>query len=83
MTGQTYMLSHDEELWPKELPQTVETLIGEKKDPLADRFQVAQGISTMPHMAHYKPRDKTRVVTFRVPHNAAVQIYDYKHKKSR
>lgn len=28
-------------------------------------------------------RDKTRVVTFRVPHNAAVQIYDYKQKKAR
>jgi len=30
-----------------------------------------------------KPRDKTRVVTYRVPHNAAVQIYDYKDKKAR
>jgi major vault protein len=30
-----------------------------------------------------KPRDKTRVITFRVPHNAAVQIYDYKEKKAR
>lgn len=28
-------------------------------------------------------RDKTKVVTFRVPHNAAVQIYDYKQKKAR
>jgi len=28
-------------------------------------------------------RDKTRVVTFRAPHNSAVQIYDYKEKKSR
>ncbi len=28
-------------------------------------------------------RDKTRVVSFRVPHNAAVQIYDYKEKKAR
>ncbi len=30
-----------------------------------------------------KSRDKTRVVSYRVPHNAAVQIYDYKAKKSR
>jgi len=29
------------------------------------------------------PRDKTRVVTLRVPHNAAVQVYDYKEKRSR
>eukprot|EP01114_Cavostelium_apophysatum_P021311 TRINITY_DN73_c0_g1_i2.p1 TRINITY_DN73_c0_g1~~TRINITY_DN73_c0_g1_i2.p1 ORF type:complete len:827 (-),score=304.70 TRINITY_DN73_c0_g1_i2:101-2581(-) len=28
-------------------------------------------------------RDKTRVVTYRAPHNSAVQIYDYKDKKSR
>ncbi len=28
-------------------------------------------------------REKTRVVTYRAPHNSAVQIYDYKEKKSR
>jgi len=31
----------------------------------------------------YKERDKTRVVSYRAPHNSAVQIYDYKEKKSR
>ena len=28
-------------------------------------------------------RNKTSVVTYRVPHNACVQIYDYKEKKAR
>jgi len=28
-------------------------------------------------------RDRTRLVTYRAPHNSAVQIYDYKDKKSR
>jgi len=28
-------------------------------------------------------RDKSRIVTFRAPHNSAVQIYDYKEKKAR
>jgi len=28
-------------------------------------------------------RDKTRVVTFKAPHNTCVQIYDYKDKKAR
>jgi len=28
-------------------------------------------------------RDKTRVVTLRAAHNSAVQVYDYKEKKSR
>jgi major vault protein len=28
-------------------------------------------------------RDRTRVVRYRVPHNAAVQVYDYRQKRSR
>ena len=28
-------------------------------------------------------RDRTRVVTYRAPHNSAVQLYDYKSKQSR
>lgn len=35
--GQTYMLTHDEELWEKDLPPTVEQLLTGGKDPLADR----------------------------------------------
>lgn len=75
ITGETYMLNQDEELWSKELPPAVEALIGAAKDPLADRSDRRPG--------EVKARDKTRVITFRVPHNAAVQIYDYKEKKAR
>uniref|UniRef100_A0A0B7A6U1 Major vault protein n=3 Tax=Arion vulgaris TaxID=1028688 RepID=A0A0B7A6U1_9EUPU len=74
--GETYMLNHDEELWPKELPPTVETLLS--IDHLAERSD-RKVDSTKPD----KARDKTKVVAFRVPHNAAVQIYDYKEKKAR
>lgn len=28
-------------------------------------------------------RNKTRVVSYRVPHNAAVQVYDYREKRAR
>ena len=35
--GTTYMLTHDEELWAKELPPGVEELRSAGKDPLADR----------------------------------------------
>lgn len=70
------MLNHDEELWSKELPPAVELLITASKDPLADRGD--RRATDAP-----KARDKTRVITFRVPHNAAVQIYDYKEKKAR
>ncbi|XP_038074409.1 major vault protein-like [Patiria miniata] len=78
ITGVTYMLSQDEELWQKELPPAVETLLISMKDPLADRGERGGSGSQKD-----KPREKTRVVTFRVPHNAAVQIYDYKEKKAR
>uniref|UniRef100_A0A0B7A640 Major vault protein n=1 Tax=Arion vulgaris TaxID=1028688 RepID=A0A0B7A640_9EUPU len=77
VTGFTYMIKEDEELWEKMLPETVEALITSEKDPLFERgvHKVNTSIS--------KPRDKTRIVTLRVPHNAAVQIYDYKEKRAR
>jgi major vault protein len=62
--GASYMLQPNEELWEKELPDTVETLLATAN-------------------AATEARDKTRVVSLRVPHNAAVQIYDYKEKCSR
>lgn len=76
--GQTYMLNQDEELWAKELPPVVEDLLLQGKDPASDRSDRKGGSGSSS-----KTRDKTRVVGFRVPHNAAVQIYDYKEKKAR
>uniref|UniRef100_A0A668U7Q4 Major vault protein n=1 Tax=Oreochromis aureus TaxID=47969 RepID=A0A668U7Q4_OREAU len=74
--GHTYMLTQDEELWEKDLPPNVEALLGARLDPLADRSDRGQ-------QAPAAPREKTRVVSFRVPHNAAVQVYDYREKKAR
>ncbi|KAM4717537.1 major vault protein [Anableps anableps] len=74
--GHTYMLNQDEELWEKELPPNVEALLVSRLDPLADR-------SRRHGAEDGRPRDKTRVVTFRVPHNAVVQVYDYREKKAR
>lgn len=77
VTGETYMLNQDEELWEKDLPPGVEHLLSLERDPLADRnLRAKDGQAT-------RTRDKTRVINFRVPHNAAVQIYDYKEKKAR
>jgi len=76
VVGMTYMLNQDEELWAKELPPVVEDLLAQGKDPIADRSdRKSGGVS--------KARDKTKVIVYRVPHNAAVQIYDYKDKKAR
>jgi len=77
VTGETYMLNQDEELWEKELPPAVESLLALEKDPLADRGFRGKD------QPQGKSRDKTKVVNLRVPHNAAVQIYDYKEKKAR
>jgi major vault protein len=74
--GETYMLTHDEELWEKQLPQDIERLL--VKDALADR-----NVRSDAGKDATKTRNKYSVVTYRVSHNSAVQIYDYKEKKSR
>ena len=83
VTGETYMLNQDEELWEKDLPPGVESLLALEKDPLADRGDYLRVGKEPPQLHGKQARDKTKVVTFRVPHNAAVQIYDYKEKKAR
>eukprot|EP01110_Echinostelium_bisporum_P011759 TRINITY_DN57_c0_g1_i2.p1 TRINITY_DN57_c0_g1~~TRINITY_DN57_c0_g1_i2.p1 ORF type:complete len:845 (-),score=482.36 TRINITY_DN57_c0_g1_i2:190-2691(-) len=67
--AQAYLLKPNEELWAKDLPKAVEELL------IKERTET-ESVST-------EGRDKTRVVTYRAPHNSAVQIYDYKNKKSR
>jgi major vault protein len=69
MIGKSYLLRPNEELWEKELPQVVEDLLS--------------AASGLPQQRGKSSRDKTRVVTYRAPHNSAVQIYDFKEKKSR
>lgn len=72
------MLTEDEVLWEKELPPGVEELLNKGQDPLADRGK--EVTAALPPSA---PRNKTRVVSYRVPHNAAVQVYDYREKRAR
>ncbi|TFJ96179.1 barH-like 1 homeobox protein [Platysternon megacephalum] len=75
--GHTYMLTEDEELWEKELPPNVEALLSSGRDPVADRS------GGPPQGGEGPPRDKMRVVSYRVPHNAAVQVYDYRERQPR
>lgn len=74
VTSESYMLKPNEELWQKELPEIVEQLLA--RETTRDRKEQAAATAV-------QQRDKTRVVTFRTPHNSAVQIYDYKSKKAR
>ncbi len=72
VVGQTYMLEPHEELWEKQLPAVVDDLIA--RAATRDRNDKSQAPGD---------RERSRVVTYRVPHNAAVQVYDYKAKKQR
>jgi major vault protein len=71
------MLKANEELWAKELPKAVEELLSKERE--------TSEVRTQDYGKKYDilPRDKTRVVTYRAPHNSAVQIYDYKAKRAR
>lgn len=69
--GQTYMLKPNEELFKKELPEVVEKLLGQS------------GYRGLKHEPQRVNREQHKMVVYRVPHNAAVQVYDYKTKVSR
>lgn len=82
------MLNQDEELWVKELPPQVQELLNQGLDPLADRGTWKMRAMSAKAPSASKPREKSeedgaRAVTLRVPHNAAVQVYDFKQKKAR
>eukprot|EP01127_Copromyxa_protea_P017170 TRINITY_DN51_c0_g2_i1.p1 TRINITY_DN51_c0_g2~~TRINITY_DN51_c0_g2_i1.p1 ORF type:complete len:835 (-),score=236.11 TRINITY_DN51_c0_g2_i1:38-2521(-) len=73
VSGEVYMLNPYEELWEKELPQIVEDLL----------LQDADQSSAIGRPVTKSRRDKSRVVTYQIPHSTAVQIYDYKEKTPR
>jgi major vault protein len=77
--GQSYLLKANEELWEKELPQKVEELLARDRSSGSSRAPSSR--STI--LPSASGRDKTRLVTYRTPHGAAVQIYDYKDNKAR
>ncbi|GLE10740.1 hypothetical protein PINS_up022980 [Pythium insidiosum] len=91
--GETYMLQPTEELWAKMLPPEVEELLQAQRSgsayvqdptqsPSTSVWTSSLGRDTSSQVVR-APRDPTRLVTFEVPHNAAVQVYDYKTKSSR
>lgn len=63
------MLTQDEELWEKELPENIEAFL--QRESSLGKYTKSTG------------RDKSKVVIYRVPQNQAVQVYDYKAKASR
>lgn len=78
--GETYINNQDEELYCKELPEQIEKLLAAAQNPLVGREKL-RGDESKEVTA--KPRDKTRVIAYQVPHNSCVQVFDYKTKVSR
>lgn len=86
--GETYMLQPTEELWAKYLlPEVEELLVSQGtgsayvQDPTSTSGVVTSSLGQ--RSSAPLARDPTRLVTFEVPHNAAVQVYDYKTTSSR
>lgn len=78
--NQVYRLTADEMLWEKELTDELEELLAYQSGSGGFGPVVVQ--ESKPEKLEIK-RDKTRAITFRAPHNSAVQLFDYKAKKSR
>ncbi|KAG3096170.1 Major vault protein [Phytophthora idaei] len=89
--GETYMLQATEELWSKYLSPAVEELLSSQVggsayviDPTqSNKLTASLGRPWDTSKGAPRKRDPTRVVTFEVPHNAGIQVYDYKTTSSR
>ncbi|KAE9300163.1 Major vault protein [Phytophthora fragariae] len=89
--GETYMLQPTEELWAKQLSPAVEELLSSQAcgsayvtDPTqSNKLAASLGRPWDASKGLPRQRDPTRVVTFEVPHNAGIQVYDYKTTSSR
>jgi major vault protein len=75
--GKCYMLKPNEELFEKAFEPEIETLL--YVDPMAQRTMNTAEVQKLV----IPPRDKTRVVSYRIPSNMAVQLFDYKTKTNR
>ena len=80
---QTYMLASHEELWEKQLTSETEELLmvggfipSEEDEQGNIRYKKLD-------TKKVRKRRKTDVVTFKAPHNTAVQLFDFKNKKER
>jgi major vault protein len=75
----SYMLNENEELWKKELSEEVASLVG-----LPTEFGRIPEAEMVAHSRMFaRARNKSLAVSYRVPANSCVQIYDYKKKCSR
>jgi major vault protein len=80
----SYLLGENEERWEKNMPQIVEDLIAVSQAGLRWKKNWDEKLKAFidPVIPPFR-RDKTQLVTFKVPHNSAIQLFDYKAMKQR
>ena len=84
--GGAYMLDTHEEIWKKELSSILEKLLYEQQTGKAYQTvyvnEKGERIYNKGFVPDFK-RDKNKAVTFKVPHNSAVMIFDFKTNQER
>lgn len=82
--GHTYLLKAHESLWEKELPEQYEILL--KKERLGVSYsvpKVVNGVVSYEEVYDDTPRDKTKVISYRIASGKCVQVYNYKTKENK
>ena len=79
----TFLLGEHESFWKKIMEPDVERLLTSQNQGYIPVSQDERGNNRYDRGNVAKKRDYTKAVTFKAPHNAAVQLFDYKSKQSR
>lgn len=82
---QTYLLKANEELWNKTLTPEIENLVGLNSSGIdyIPATENAKGEIEYKYKEVQERKNKSLAVSYKAPHNSAIQLYDYKNKKSR
>lgn len=78
--GKSYMLAPHEVLYELSLPPIVEKLVFQQKTSMISQRSWVKSDKKDPDEIQ---RNKTQLVTFSVPHNSAVQVYNYRTRQNR
>lgn len=80
--GKTYLLEANETLWEKLLPPEVEVLLYQSVAGISWKAEDSNN-ENLKKVANNWRKEKHKVVTFKAPHNTAVQLFDFKTNMPR
>jgi major vault protein len=82
--GSTYLLKAHESLWEKELPENYELLL--QKERLGVSYSTPRVVGKeviYDEVYNNEPRDKTKVISYKIAQGKCVQVYNYKTKENK